>query len=287
MVISASSDFPPALRLCLVAALAFAAGTIWSEPSSSQSRTHLCTASSPPPPFASSSTCYIPVVPPIPCRDDIVLAAVQGGFLDGKGSVGRSAEVGVFRGGFAAKNLPHLPLGHTYFMIDAWQWRGEEAGSNDKNFKTKEENDENFNAAMGATDLWASKRQMIREFSVPAAASFSNSSFDWVYIDALHTYEAVLADIHAWWPKVRPGGLFSGDDYGDVHDTELFPAHRSVSKFGPIAHDNNWGVIRAVQEFALEKGLEAHVTWANDCYPHPAWYIFKPCQDQGDQGGTS
>ena len=39
--------------------------------------------------------------------------------------------------------------------------------------------------------------------------------------DALHTYEAVLADLRAWWPRLRRGGLLSGDDYGDERDLSL------------------------------------------------------------------
>lgn len=50
--------------------------------------------------------------------------------------------------------------------------------------------------------------------SVAAAASFADRSIDWVFIDADHSYDAVLADIAAWAPKVKDGGLISGHDYG-------------------------------------------------------------------------
>jgi len=36
---------------------------------------------------------------------------------------------------------------------------------------------------------------------------------DLLYIDAAHTYEAVYADIHNWWPLVRSGGTVFGDDF--------------------------------------------------------------------------
>lgn len=49
--------------------------------------------------------------------------------------------------------------------------------------------------------------------SPEAAALYDEASLDFVMIDGDHRYEAVLADIDAWWPKVRPGGLLTGDDY--------------------------------------------------------------------------
>lgn len=53
----------------------------------------------------------------------------------------------------------------------------------------------------------------LREYSVPASASFADASLDFVYIDANHRYEYVLEDIAAWIPKVRAGGVISGHDY--------------------------------------------------------------------------
>ena len=36
---------------------------------------------------------------------------------------------------------------------------------------------------------------------------------DAIYIDGAHEREAVLADLRAYWPLVRPGGCCFGDDY--------------------------------------------------------------------------
>ena len=34
-----------------------------------------------------------------------------------------------------------------------------------------------------------------------------------LYIDAGHEYEHVTADLKAWWPVLKPGGMMFGDDY--------------------------------------------------------------------------
>lgn len=63
---------------------------------------------------------------------------------------------------------------------------------------------------------------------------------DLIYVDAAHEYEAVKADIKAYWGLLKDGGVMLGDDYS-----------------------SSWiGVIRAVEEFALENGLRKTVDGA-------------------------
>lgn len=52
-----------------------------------------------------------------------------------------------------------------------------------------------------------------RESSLNAAERWSDEPLDWIYIDGDHTYDAVLADLEAWWRRLKPGGVLSGDDY--------------------------------------------------------------------------
>lgn len=61
--------------------------------------------------------------------------------------------------------------------------------------------------------------------------------FDLVYIDASHEYEDVAADIGAWLPLVRPGGVLFGDDAdwpGVARAVEEFPRvhRRPVERLG-------------------------------------------------------
>ena len=80
--------------------------------------------------------------------------------------------------------------------------------------------------------------------------------------------------------------LFSGDDYADGHATELNTPERFGKRFGfdgknlmpPPDGTLNWGVVRAVNEFAANVGVQYSVTFLNDVYASlPAWYIVKTC----------
>jgi hypothetical protein len=51
--------------------------------------------------------------------------------------------------------------------------------------------------------------------SARAARLFAPASVDFVFIDAGHDYQSVLSDLAAWWPRVKPGGVLAGHDYGD------------------------------------------------------------------------
>jgi predicted O-methyltransferase YrrM len=78
------------------------------------------------------------------------------------------------------------------------------------------------------------------------AARIWTEPIDYIYVDADHHYEAVLADLEAWVPHVRKGGVIAGDDYGN----RAFP-----------------GVRQAWDDFESAYGL--HFTRHQSTPPHP------------------
>jgi predicted O-methyltransferase YrrM len=49
--------------------------------------------------------------------------------------------------------------------------------------------------------------------SVDVATRYADASIDLVFIDATHEFASVIADVRAWLPKVKPGGVLAGHDY--------------------------------------------------------------------------
>jgi hypothetical protein len=76
--------------------------------------------------------------------------------------------------------------------------------------------------------------------SVETLGSFSDGYFDWIYIDADHSYEGVRRDIAEAKKKVKRDGLLVFNDY-------TFWSHREFMCYG---------VVQAVNEFALAEDWE-------------------------------
>lgn len=76
--------------------------------------------------------------------------------------------------------------------------------------------------------------------SVNAAGHFEDSSLDGVFIDAAHDYESVVKDVAAWWPKVKPGGIFAGHDYPCDDVKRAVDEHAAANGYGVVAFGRCW-----------------------------------------------
>lgn len=68
--------------------------------------------------------------------------------------------------------------------------------------------------------------------TLDAVAAFDDESLDWIYIDAAHDYQSVLADARAYAPKLKPGGFLVFNDFAHI-DPNLgrYGVHRAVVDF--------------------------------------------------------
>jgi predicted O-methyltransferase YrrM len=54
---------------------------------------------------------------------------------------------------------------------------------------------------------------LLRTVSSMICHEIPDESLDFVFVDGSHLYQDVLLDLEALWPKVRNGGILSGDDF--------------------------------------------------------------------------
>jgi len=157
------------------------------------------------------------------------------------GLSGFGAEIGVSEGAYSHRILEHSNLCHL-FSIDRWE-AYDSAGTMIK------ETPEQLKYIQACCKLapFRTRVSFIRMASLDAAKIFQNDFFDFIYIDADHSYTMIRQDLEAWWPKLKSGGVFAGHDY--------WPERPEGTKY----HINN-GVQEAVDEFNTKHQLILHTT---------------------------
>lgn len=91
--------------------------------------------------------------------------------------------------------------------------------------------------------------EFFHESSIEGAKRFPDNYFDFVYIDAGHSYESVMEDLNAWYPKLKVGGIICGHDMNDNEigtkigvggaSSEFFKLHDLKLEQG---HVDFWGI---------------------------------------------
>jgi hypothetical protein len=120
------------------------------------------------------------------------------------------AEVGVWRGDFAAEILRRCPSIDTYYMIDPWRhlddWN--------KPFNTLPDAFERcLQAALEKTRFAADRVKVLRGRTIEVVHKIPDKSLDFAYIDADHTLRGITIDLQRILPKIRPDGFIGGDDF--------------------------------------------------------------------------
>ena len=144
------------------------------------------------------------------------------------------AEVGVWYGK-NARNIWQAAQPEMLYLIDSWR---SVYIKGDEKIRTTEIWDEMYQMVVD----WASDKQIkvIRKTSQDAVMLFEDQFFDWVYVDAGHSFESCLNDLVIWHPKVKTGGYICGHDYCETAATDK----------------KGFGVKRAVDEFIKQNKLE-------------------------------
>lgn len=119
------------------------------------------------------------------------------------------AEVGVWRGDFAAHLLENCKSIEKYYMIDPWRhlsgWNKPANESNDV-FELF------LSEAKDKTDFAAQKRMILRGKTTDVIEEIPDRELDFAYVDGDHTLKGIAIDLIRLYPKIRVGGWIGGDD---------------------------------------------------------------------------
>jgi hypothetical protein len=113
--------------------------------------------------------------------------------------------------------------------------------------------------------------EYLRMFSVDAAKTIPNGSLDFVYIDGNHRLEAVIADLAAWSPKVRPGGVIAGHDYLKARLPSLMHVPQAIHAWMDAYQLAPWFVLGRREKVAGELRDDGR-----------SWFYVQPAQVQLD-----
>ncbi len=174
----------------------------------------------------------------------------------------KAVEVGCYRGAVSEEVLrQHKQVQYT--MVDPWMKPERDSEYLRTGGYTAihmlHDAEGRYQEAMDCTDFAKDRRTVMRMTSLEAASKFNDCDFDLVYLDGLHTYQDVLNDLIAWYPKIASGGVLGGHDY--------FHASHKFMEVQP-----------AVDKFAKEHGLEVERGRIN------TWFIRLPENKDAETG---
>lgn len=163
---------------------------------------------------------------------------------------GRGVEIGVWRGEFSRILLDTLKPEHLT-LVDPWPSPDVAPIVYPGEVRDKNAADDVYNYVV--SQFGSDPRvSILRKDSLEAAPTFADGSLDWVYVDGLHFVDDVRADLKAWRPKLKPGGVLCGDDYYWRDDK----GHLSVKE--------------AVDEFIADRNPPAWFTFRGQYFIKPA-----------------
>jgi hypothetical protein len=124
--------------------------------------------------------------------------------------VERMAEIGVYRGDFAAVILERCRVVSRYYMVDPWRhlddWN-KPANQMDGVFE------EFFRTAKQKTEFAENRRIILRGKTTEVIDEIADGELDLAYIDGDHTLKGIAIDMIRVYAKVRIGGFVGGDDF--------------------------------------------------------------------------
>lgn len=150
----------------------------------------------------------------------------------------RGAEIGVWEGEFS-EAICRANYGVNLLCVDPWMQY--------KFYNEKKNNQDRLDDAFrkAYNRLLPYGCTLLRRTSLEGAAAVPDRSLDFVYLDGNHAREFIDADLAAWVPKVRSGGIVSGHDYELVGKSKWIDVKAAVDAYVAEHQIAPWFILAA------------------------------------------
>jgi predicted O-methyltransferase YrrM len=134
--------------------------------------------------------------------------------LDATPEGGVFVELGCYKGkstSFIGVEIHKRKRDINFFAIDSFQGATNSTDANEiKAYEGISEIEESYTYNVS---LIGNKIKTIVSLTDEAAKYFNDEEIDVIFVDGGHSYEVVKADILAWLPKMKKGGIMAGHDF--------------------------------------------------------------------------
>jgi predicted O-methyltransferase YrrM len=125
-------------------------------------------------------------------------------------------ELGAYKGkstSFIVTEMINRNRDIQFYTVDTFQGDSGSTDSNEIEAYKKVDTSKMLDEFMENTKHLPEKLNVLINNSDLCAKMFEDNSVDTIFIDAGHSYEAVIKDIAAWLPKMKDGSIMAGHDY--------------------------------------------------------------------------
>lgn len=178
-------------------------------------------------------------------------------------------EIGVDVGNYSSDILSNCNPTKLH-LVDPWSHIDDPSYKNDTVNVDDDRQEYKFRSVLKrfSNEIISGQVKIHRGFSYDVLPTFPNNYFDWIYVDGMHTYEAVLNDFNLCYDKIKDDGFIVGHDYAN-HE---------------VAQYMNFGVVDAISDFTrmkkcklfaitLESGWPSYIIYKNNG-PHVDHVIY-------------
>ncbi len=157
------------------------------------------------------------------------------------------AEVGVWKGDFS-KRILNISSPNLLVLVDSWTFDEKVRGCAPQVEGEEPLNQYFFDQAKKETyDKFKNNHNVhiLDLNSLAASSKYQDNFFDYIYIDAEHTYEAVTNDLKVWYPKLKKNGILFGDDYYWREEDDTLSLHKAYQEFISKNNIKKWCVFKS------------------------------------------